>query len=79
MESGAKLESLKKAYLLRGLSLAENGELSTPGGWVTCLHVAAKFDGDNAVEIQYRSKTGIHDSIQTYAVKDGAMVPNYAA
>ncbi len=78
MESGAKFESLKKIYALRGLSLAENGELSTPGGWVTCKHVEARFDGDAPVSISYRSKTGIHDAVQTYDVKNGAMVPNFA-
>ncbi len=78
MESGAKFDNLKKIYALRGLNLAENGDLSTPGGWVTCTHVEARFDGDKPVVITYRSKTGIHDAVQTYDVKDGAMVPNFA-
>jgi len=78
MESGAKFENLKKAYALRGLSLAESGELTTPGGWLTCLHVEAKFNGDTPISISYRSKQGIHDPIQTYSLKDGAMVPNFA-
>jgi hypothetical protein len=78
MESGAKFENLKKAYALRGLSLAPSGELSTPGGWVTCLHVEAQFNGDVPTQVSYRSKQGIHDAIQTYAVKAGAMVPNFA-
>jgi hypothetical protein len=78
MESGAKFENLKKAYALRGLSLAENGDLSTPGGWVTCLHMEAQFNGDLPTKISYRSKQGIHELIQTYAVKDSAMVPNFA-
>ena len=77
MESGAKLENLKRAYLLRGLSLNEAGELTTPAGHVTCLHVGAEFNGDQPTKIQYRSKVGLHDAIQTYDVKDGAMVPNY--
>jgi hypothetical protein len=77
MESGAKFENLKKAYLLRGLTLTENGELHTPAGWLTCLHVGAEFNGDVPTKIQYRSKVGLHDAIQTYDVKDGAMVPNY--
>ena len=78
METGAKFENLKKAYLLRGLTLAENGELTTPGGWLTCLHVDAQFNGDTPTQISYRSKTGIHDAVQVYQVKDGAMVPNFA-
>ena len=78
METGAKLENLKKAYALRGLTLAENGELSTPGGWLTCLHIEAQFNGDVPTRISYRSKQGIHDSTQTYDVKSGAMVPNFA-
>ena len=78
MESGAKLENLKKAYALRGLSLADSGELTTPNGWVTCLHVSAEFSGDTPTKISYRSKQGIHDAIQVYDVKNGAMVPNFA-
>jgi hypothetical protein len=78
METGAKFDHLKKAYLLRGLTLAENGELSTPAGWVTCIHVDAQFNGDVPSQISYRSKQGIHDAIQVYNVKNGAMVPNFA-
>jgi hypothetical protein len=78
MESGAKFENLKKAYLLRGLSLAENGDLSTPSGWLTCTHVEAQFNGDMPTQISYRSKQGIHDAIQVYKVNDGAMVPNFS-
>jgi hypothetical protein len=78
METGAKFENLKKAYHLRGLTLAENGELSTPGGWLTCIHVDAQFNGDVPTQISYRSKQGIHDAIQVYKVEAGAMVPNFS-
>jgi hypothetical protein len=77
MESGAKFEQMKKAYALRGLTLAENGDLSTPAGWHTGFHVEAKFNGDTLASLSYRSKNGPHDLVQVYSVKDGAMETNY--
>jgi hypothetical protein len=78
METGAKFENLKAAYALRGLTLSESGELTTPGGWLTCLHIEAQFSEDMPTQIRYRSKQGIHDAIQTYAVKDGLMTQNFS-
>lgn len=77
MESGAKFEYLKKLYALRGLTLTDNGDLSTPGGWLTAKHVSADFEGDQPKQVVYRSVQGKHDIPQVYEVVQGAMARNF--
>ena len=77
METGARFESLKKLYSQRGLALDEQGGLSTPGGHSTGRHLEAKWEGEQAVEVMYKSKNP-HDLGQVYAIK-GGWTSNYAA
>ncbi len=77
MENGIKLENLKKLYALRGLSLADSGELSTLGGWLTAKHLSAEFEGDQPKQVSYRSVQGKHDLPQVYSVAQGQMRSNF--
>ena len=70
METGEKFEALRGLYAKRGLILNAEGELSTPGGYVTGKHIAATWAGVQPIELSYKSKNP-HDLPQAYAIKSG--------